>query len=92
MRSGNFMLAFAAVLALCGCSPKVIRQEVMVACVRSTDIPEQPALRHDTLSEKFPMHVLYGSALTDKTALEVYSAKLRVLVQSCSTLPAGVSH
>lgn len=85
MRQSNFTWLLA--LALVGCSPKVIKQEVMVPCLTVSSIPTPPALRHDTLSEKFPLHVLYGSALTDKNALEVYSAKLRVLVHSCSSIP-----
>ena len=82
----NSKLALLLLVLLTGCAPKVIKQEVMVACVAAKDIPAAPVSVHDTLSAKHPLHELYGSALIDKGALEVYSAKLRVLVQACSTL------
>lgn len=82
------------VLALGGCTaapvapvePTRIKEvPVPVPCVGQ--IPEAPVLVHDQLDSTFPLDVLYGSALKDKTALELYAGKLLIQVKACSVIP-----
>ena len=78
---------------LAGCPGRVVEQvpgpvrevPVPVACVGQ--VPERPVLVHDELGPDYPLDGLYGAALQDRTALELYASKLEIEVKACATIP-----